>query len=63
MTSITLAYNSNNSLASSIIRSVKSAGVFQILEEKSSYDKDFVNEIQESRRSNGVVINTDDLWK
>ena len=63
MASITLVYNPKNSLANSIIRSVKSAGVFQILEEESPYDKDFVKEIQESRRSNGVVINTDDLWK
>jgi 3-dehydroquinate dehydratase len=50
-------------LAQSIIRSVKSAGVFQIAEEKSRYNKEFVEEIQESRKSEGVVINTTDLWK
>jgi hypothetical protein len=34
MATITLQYNPNNSLAKSIIRSIKSAGVFQITEEK-----------------------------
>jgi hypothetical protein len=63
MATITLQYNPNNALAQSIIRSVKSAGVFQIAEEKSRYNKEFVEEIQESRRSEGVVINTTDLWK
>jgi len=63
MATITLQYNPNNSLAKSIIHSIKSAGVFQIAEEQSPYNKEFVEEIQESRRSNGVVIKTDDLWK
>jgi hypothetical protein len=63
MATITLQYNPNNALANSIIRSVKSAGVFQITEEKSLYNKEFVEEIQKSRKSEGVVINTADLWK
>jgi hypothetical protein len=63
MTTITLRYNPKNDLASSIIRSVKSAGVFQIMEESSPYNKEFVEEIQESRKSKGVVIKTEDLWK
>jgi hypothetical protein len=63
MATITLRYNPNNSLAKSIIRSVKSAGVFQITEEKSPYDKEFVEEIKKSRESKGVVIKTADLWK
>ena len=63
MATITLRYNPNNTLAKSIINSVKSAGVFQIAEEQSPYNKEFVEEIQESRRSKGVVIDTDDLWK
>jgi predicted transcriptional regulator len=63
MTTITLRYNPNNALAKSIIHSVKSAGVFQIEEEKSPYNKEFVEEIQESRRSKGTVIKTEDLWK
>ena len=63
MATITLQYNPNNTLAQSIIRSVKSAGVFQIAEEKSPYNKEFVEMIQESRNTEGVIINTDDLWK
>jgi hypothetical protein len=63
MATITLQYNPNNGLAKSIIRSVKSAGVFQITEEKSPYNKEFIEEIQESRKNKGVVIKTADLWK
>jgi hypothetical protein len=63
MVTITLQYNPNNALANSIIQSIKSAGVFQITDERSPYNKEFVEEIQASRKSNGVVINTDDLWK
>jgi hypothetical protein len=63
MATITLHYNPNNALAMSIIRSVKSIDVFQITEEKSPYNKKFVEEIQESRKSEGVVIKTADLWK
>ena len=63
MATITLRYNPNNALAKSIVCSVKSAGVFQVIEEKSPYNKEFVKEIQESRKSEGVVIKTADLWK
>jgi len=63
MATITLEYNPNNNLAKSIIDSIKSVGVFQIAEEQSPYNKEFVEEIQESRRSKGVVIKTEDLWK
>jgi hypothetical protein len=63
MASITLHYNPNNTLAKSIITSVKAAGVFQISEEKSPYNREFVEKIQESRKSKGVVIKTEDLWK
>ena len=63
MATITLRYNPNNELAKSIISSIKSAGVFHITEEKSPYNKEFVKEIQESRKSEGVIIKTADLWK
>ena len=63
MATITLEYNPNNTLARSIVHSVKTAGVFQIAEEKSPYDKEFVEEIKKSRKSEGVVIQTADLWK
>ena len=63
MATVTLRYNPKNELAKSIINSVKSVGVFHVEEEQSPYNKDFVEEIQESRRSKGVVIKTEDLWK
>jgi len=63
MATITLQYNPNNTLAKSIIDSVKADGVFQITNEKSTYNKEFVEKIQESRNSEGVVIKTEDLWK
>ena len=63
METIVLKYNPNNILAKSIICSVKSAGVFEIEEEKSPYKKEFVEEIKKSRKSKGVVIKTEDLWK
>jgi hypothetical protein len=63
MATIILQYNPDNALAKSIISSIKAAGVFQITEEKSSYDQEFVDTIQESRQSEGVVIKTEDLWK
>jgi hypothetical protein len=63
MSTITLEYNPDNALAKSIIRSIKSAGVFEVKEEKSPYIKEFVEEIQKSRKSKGHVIKTEDLWK
>jgi hypothetical protein len=63
MKTVTLQYNPNNALANSIINSIKSAGVFQITEEKSPYNKEFVEKILKSRESEGVVIKTEDLWK
>jgi len=63
MVSITLEYNPDNALAKSIIESVETAGVFQIKEEKSPYDEAFVSAIQKSRKSKGVAIATEDLWK
>ena len=63
MATITLQYNPGNTLANSIIRSIKSAGVFQIMEEQSPYNKEFVKAIEESRKSEGVIIKTEDLWK
>ena len=63
MATITLQYNPNNSLAMSIINSIKATDVFQITGEKSTYNKEFVEEIQKSRKSKGVVIKTEDLWK
>ncbi len=63
MATITLEYNPNNALAKSIVSSIKSAGVFKVKEETSPYDREFVEQIDESRKSKGTVIRTEDLWK
>ena len=68
MATITLKYDTQNDLAQSIINSIKSAGVFTIVEEKvSKYDKVFVKKIQESEQqfAEGKYksIKTADLWK
>ena len=63
MATITLEYNPNNALPKSIINSLKSAGVFKVTGETSPYNKEFVEQIDESRKSKGSVIKTEDLWK
>ena len=66
MATITLKYNARNSIASSLIDSIKKSGVFQIQEEttvkKSPYDPEFVKKIERSRASKGKNINLEDLW-
>ena len=67
MATITLKYNARNSIASSLIDSIKKSGVFQIQEDttvkKSPYDPEFVKKIERSRASKGKKINLEDLWK
>lgn len=67
MATIILKYDEQNDLAKSIINSIKSAGVFTIMEEKSPYNKDFVEKIQESDKQFAEgkckTIKTEDLWK
>ena len=68
MATITLEYDKQNDLAQSIINSIKSTGVFTVIEEKiSKYDKEFVKKIQESEQqfTEGKFksIKTADLWK
>jgi|GEM_PF-5467047 len=41
MATITLKYDTKNDLAVNIIDSIKSAGVFTVIEEKSPYNKEF----------------------
>ena len=66
MATITLKYNARNSIASSLIDSIKKSGVFQIQEDtavkKSPYDPEFVKKIERSRASKGKKINLEDLW-
>ncbi|MDR1974746.1 MAG: hypothetical protein LBQ31_08780 [Bacteroidales bacterium] len=67
MATITLQFDAKNSLAKSIIQSIKSAGVFNIIEEKSPYSKPFTDKIQESEKQFALgeyeTIKTSDLWK
>ena len=68
MATITLKYDTQNDLAQSIINSMKSAGVFTVVEENvTAYDKEFVKKIQESEQQFAEgkykTIKTCDLWK
>ena len=68
MATITLKYDKQNDLAQSIINSIKSAGVFTVVEEDvTAYDKGFVKKIQESEQQflegKYKTIKTCDLWK
>lgn len=67
MSTITLQFNESNILAMSILRSIKSAGVFSIIEDKSVYSAEFINKIESGRADmkagKGKAIKTEDLWK
>ena len=69
METITLTYDVHNVLANNLIATIKSANVFQIIESKSRsketgiYNESFVNELLASKRSKGVKIKDEDLWK
>jgi hypothetical protein len=70
MTTFTITINGNNPKGKSLINLIKALDeVVTIESEKvinepeSSYNKEFVNEIQKSRRSKGKAMKTEDLWK
>ena len=67
METITLRYEAGNDLARSIVNSIKDAGVFTIVEEKTHYNKKFVKKIRESEaqfaEGKYKTIKTEDLWK
>ena len=67
MATLTLKYDTKNDLANSIIDSIKSVGVFTIIEEESPYNKEFVKKIQKSDKQFAEgkckTIKTADLWK
>jgi hypothetical protein len=68
MATVTLQFNDNDSLAQSIILSIRNSGVFKIIEEnKVPYNKDFVKKIEESEEQFTTgkykTIKTEDLWK
>lgn len=62
MATITLEYNTRNSIAASLVAAIRKSGVFRI-EETSPYDQEFVAKIERSRSSEGKAIKTEDLWK
>ncbi|MDR2963825.1 MAG: hypothetical protein LBU90_09390 [Bacteroidales bacterium] len=67
METMTIQYNPDNSLAQSIIDSIKSSGVFKISTKKSPYNPEFVEKIQKNRlqvvRGETRRIQTADVWK
>ncbi|MDR0829466.1 MAG: hypothetical protein LBN95_05065 [Prevotellaceae bacterium] len=68
MSTLTLQFNANNSLAQSIIHSIRDAGVFRIIEEnRMPYSQEFVNKIEASEEQFAAgkfqTIKTEDLWK
>ena len=66
MATITLKYDTKNSIATSLIEAIRKSGVFEIEEkqtQESEYDPKFVEKIERSRKSKGKSIKTDDLWK
>ena len=67
MCTVTLQYDARNQLASSIMHSVRAAGVFTILEkERSGYSQKFISKVEEGRqdvrKGKGTAIKTADLW-
>ena len=66
MATITLKYDTKNSIATSLIEAIRKSGVFEIEEkqtQESEYDPKFVEKIERSRKSKGKSIKTEDLWK
>ena len=67
MNSITLTYDSRNSLAKSILNSILQSGVFSVSEKTDTYNPEFVKKIKNSETEfalgNYKSIKTDDLWK
>jgi len=66
MNTVTLTYDSRNSLAMSILQSIAQSGVF-FVSETSNYNPDFVKKIKTSEEQfaagNYKSIKTEDLWK
>jgi len=67
MKTVIVEYNPKNIRHLSIIEMLKTFGLIKSLEEKSSYNKKFVEKIKESEQEieegKGKPIKTDDLWK
>jgi len=69
MSTVTLQFDTYNDLAMSIMRSVREAGVFKVVEENiiPDYGKEFIAKVEDGRRDmkagKGKAIKTADLWK
>jgi len=67
MSTITLTYDSHNSLANSILQSILQSGVFSVADKSDAYNPEFVEKIKTSEmefsEGNYKSIKTDDLWK
>lgn len=70
MTTYTITINENNPKGKSLISLIRAMDeVVTIVSEnvvsepESPYNKEFVKEIQESRKSKGEAIKTEDLWR
>ena len=61
---ITLSYNTRNTIALSMIDAIRKSGVFKIEETVNSpYDPKFVAKIERSKKSKGKKMKAEDLWK
>ena len=67
MSTITLTYDNQNSLANSILKSILQSGVFSVKESSDTYNPEFVEKIKTSEaefaEGNFKSIKSDDLWK
>lgn len=64
MTQITIEYDPKNSMAKKMIDFILSFDFFKVKEtEECPYNKEFMKEIEASRKSKGKKIKLEDLWK
>ena len=66
MAQITIEYDAKNSMAKKMIDFLLSLDFVKVKQEKedeSTYDKEFMKEIEQSFKSEGKAIKVEDLWK
>ncbi len=67
MATVVLKYSDKNSLAMSLLNSIKLAGVFEVFEKSDNYNPEFVKKIEKSeaqfKAGKYKKIETADLWK
>ena len=66
MARITIEYDAKNSMAKKMIDFLLSLDFVKVKQEKedeSTYDKEFMKEIEQSFKSEGKAIKVEDLWK